>query len=223
MDQEFVFAPNHFSMECEAKPLLGIDAWEIQVYDTLYACCSENFPNSITTCCDGVGGCTLSGTIQWLPDWANDHCYEKDKNLIEDWEQHWVHESLETCCDACKFYQNCEQLFSSHPFSYLHLCIFAILADFPSSGACNRRNLVTLKYYATDDHCKTKALSAFRAMEDRFDLLDDCCRAKFPQNVSHCCEAGDNGCILSGNLHYIPVSSFAGCQLSESNRVYKEC
>ena len=64
---------------------------------------------------------------------------------------------------------------------------------------------MALKYYADIGHCNTKATSMFRALEDRFDSLDECCRAKFPQSVSDCCEAGD-GCSLSGNLKFIPVS-----------------
>jgi hypothetical protein len=53
--------------------------WENEVYNSLHDCCSDKFPNSITSCCDaaGSGGCTLSGVIQSLPDWANNHCYEK--------------------------------------------------------------------------------------------------------------------------------------------------
>jgi hypothetical protein len=49
------------------------------VYNSLHDCCSDKFPNSITSCCDaaGSGGCTLSVVVQWLPDWANNHCYEK--------------------------------------------------------------------------------------------------------------------------------------------------
>ena len=73
-------------------------------------------------------------------------------------------------------------------------------------SGCNRRHLMELRYYADVDHCETKSLSKFQAMEDRFVSLDDCCRAKFPQNISDCCEAGGNGCNLSGNLKFIPVS-----------------
>ena len=66
---------------------------------------------------------------------------------------------------------------------------------------------MTLKYYAADDHCEQKALSQFRALEERFETLEDCCRAKFQSNVSECCAAGDSECSLSGNLKFIPVSS----------------
>jgi hypothetical protein len=66
-------------MECHRKPLSEFETWENEIYDSLYGCCSDKFPNSITSCCDtaGSGGCTLSGVVQWLPDWANGHCYEK--------------------------------------------------------------------------------------------------------------------------------------------------
>ena len=64
----------------------------------------DRFPNSITSCCEALyeGGCDLSGIVQYLPDWANGHCYEKDTNLIEEWEWRWSHETLESCCDRCK-------------------------------------------------------------------------------------------------------------------------
>ena len=67
---------------------------------------------------------------------------------------------------------------------------------------------MALKYYADDKHCGAKAKSTFRALEERFDSLDECCRAKFPLHISDCCEAGGNGCALSGNIKFIPVSNF---------------
>lgn len=70
---------------------------------------------------------------------------------------------------------------------------------------------MSLKYYANDNHCDVKAISEFRAMEERFNSLEDCCRAKFPQNISDCCEAADNGCSLSGNHKFIPVSTSGIC------------
>ena len=72
---------------------------------------------------------------------------------------------------------------------------------------------MSLKYYANDNHCDVKAISEFRAMEERFDSLDDCCQAKFPQNISDCCEAAENGCLLSGNYKFIPVSTYGICHL----------
>ena len=78
--------------------------WKNEIYDTLHACCKDRFPNSITSCCEAPDedGCDLSGIVQYLPDWANGHCYEKDTNLIEEWEWRWSHETLESCCDRCK-------------------------------------------------------------------------------------------------------------------------
>jgi hypothetical protein len=78
--------------------------------------------------------------------------------------------------------------------------------DFGSTRTCNSRDLMALKYYADSKHCGTKTVSTFRALEDRFDSLDECCQTKFPQSVSECCEAGDTGCSLSGNIKFIPVS-----------------
>ena len=74
-----------------------------------------------------------------------------------------------------------------------------------------------LRYYADTDKCATKSLSKFQAMEDRFVSLDECCRAEFPQNISGCCEAGGDGCNLSGNLKYIPVSVFPWSKSSQTS------
>ena len=100
--------------------------------------------------------------------------------------------------------------FATHLSCFLNLstshydCVNFV--DFGSSNRCNRRDLMALKYYADDKQCGTKAMSVFRALEDRFDSLDECCRAKFPLAISDCCEAGDGGCALTGSFKYIPVS-----------------
>lgn len=65
---------------------------------------------------------------------------------------------------------------------------------------------MSAKFYAAGNHCDSKAMSEFQAMEERFDSLDDCCRAKFSQRVSDCCESHGDGCSLSGKLKFIPVS-----------------
>ena len=103
--QRHVFVPHNSLMECESKLFTELEAWENEIYDTLNACCRDKFPNYITSCCesDGAGGCALAGTVNWLPDWANGHCYEKDTNLIEDWEWRWAHDTLESCCGRCKY------------------------------------------------------------------------------------------------------------------------
>ena len=68
---------------------------------------------------------------------------------------------------------------------------------------------MTLKFYGAEDHCEAKAMSKFRAMEERFDSHESCCRVKFPHNVFGCCKARDGGCSLSGKVKFIPVSAFA--------------
>jgi hypothetical protein len=63
---------------------------------------------------------------------------------------------------------------------------------------------MTLNFFANGDHSDKKALSQFWSFEERlFDSLDNCCREKFPQNTSECCEAGGSCCPLSGNLKFI--------------------
>ena len=104
---QIVFAPNFSSSLCEKKLLKESEMLGNENYDTLHACCRDKFPNSVTSCCEtyGEGGCTLAGTVHWLPDWANGHCYEKDTNLVEDWEWRWAHDTLDSCCGRCKYSQ----------------------------------------------------------------------------------------------------------------------
>lgn len=102
---QLVFTPGYSAMECEMKLLSELEAWEFEIYYSLNACCREKFPNYMTSCCEatGAGGCALSGTVQWLPDWINAHCYEKDTNLIEQWEWRWAHKTVDKCCGRCKY------------------------------------------------------------------------------------------------------------------------
>lgn len=113
-EEKQVFVPNYIASACESKLLSQFKTHEPETFDTLLDCCSNKFPNSITSCCDvtGTSGCALSGSIKWLPDWANGHCYEKDTNLIEEWEMRWAHETLETCCNRCKFVESSRTLTS---------------------------------------------------------------------------------------------------------------
>lgn len=76
---QYVFYPNQEKSECNQKLLSDFEIWEYDVYDSLHDCCRDKFPNSMASCCDteGAGGCSLSGVVKWLPDWVNNHCYEK--------------------------------------------------------------------------------------------------------------------------------------------------
>ena len=109
-----MFYPDFATSECNRKLLSEFESHEIEMFTSLYDCCNDKFPNSIMTCCDtpGSGGCTLSGIVKWLPDWANGHCYKKDTACIEKWEDHWAHETLEICCGRCKSYFVCNLMFS---------------------------------------------------------------------------------------------------------------
>jgi hypothetical protein len=127
---------------------------------------------------------------------------KQDTNLVENWEKRWSHDTLDDCCGKCKFPIKLPHI---KWFIYANYTPF-MSSDFGSSSSCNRRDLMALKYYANSDFCSTKAMSKFRALEVRFDSLDDCCHTKFPQYVSDCCESSDGSCSLSGNLRFIPVS-----------------
>lgn len=87
-----------------------------------------------------------------------------------------------------------------------YFCFRHFTTDFSwDKSKCNKRLLTSLKFFASVDGCNEKPLAHFRAWEERFDSLNDCCLAKFPENVSDCCST-NAGCILSGNTKYIPVS-----------------
>jgi hypothetical protein len=71
------YYPNQEISQCHQKSSSELEVWESLVFDSLHACCSEQFPHSITSCCEAGGGCDLSGITKWVPDWSNSHCYEK--------------------------------------------------------------------------------------------------------------------------------------------------
>ena len=121
----------------------------------------------------------------------------------------WIQDSVKECCSRCRFQSLTMEYF--HLKRSLCLLVFTLLSnslDFEYASNCNERHLMAVKFFAVSDHCSIKALSEFRIWEDRFDSLDECCRAKFAQSLSYCCEkTGSHGsCILSGLLNYIPVS-----------------
>jgi len=187
------YHPNYDLMECEKTTIQELDAYENESFDSLHDCCRKAFPNSITSCChaNDAGGCEESGILKWLPDWSNSYCYAKDSTLIEDWEDVWTQDNVKQCCSR-----------------YFQL----------DSKYCNERNLETLKFFAASGHCSKKPLSEFSIWEERFDSLNDCCRTKFPETLSDCCDAKDLGsCVLSGNLRYIPNW---GSQLCYSKDAY---
>ena len=101
-----MFYPDYATSECNKKLLSEFESFEgDEIFASLLECCNDKFPNSLSTCCDtpGSGGCTMSGITKWLPDWANNQCYEKDTALIESWEQRWMHDEVENCCSQCTF------------------------------------------------------------------------------------------------------------------------
>lgn len=139
----------------------------------------------------------------------------------------WIQDSAKECCSRCRFKNDRNWMLFWPKLTLAHWCILHLIAtncsDFDYDSSCNERHLMTVKFFAATDHCGAKALSEFRVGEDRFDSLEECCRAKFTQSLSHCCEKmdGHRGCTLSGSLKYIPVSSatwwrFRNCSLSAS-------
>ena len=67
-------------------------------------CCRNKFTKSLNECCDvaGLGGCVLSGDINYVPDWIEGKCAPRDANLLADWELDWTQETMAACCDRCE-------------------------------------------------------------------------------------------------------------------------
>ena len=97
------FYPNHSTSECGQKALGEFETWESR-FESLDDCCRNTFPNSLSECCDvaGLGGCVLSGDINYVPDWIEGKCAPRDANLLADWELDWTQETMAACCDRCE-------------------------------------------------------------------------------------------------------------------------
>ena len=95
------------SSQCRQKALSDFEAWEAdERFDTLDECCLANHPYQLSECCDseGLGGCNLSGTIKYLPNWVSQSCYAKDAALMLEWESSVSHNSMSDCCETQFFY-----------------------------------------------------------------------------------------------------------------------
>ena len=228
--QQIVFIHDYTEMKCKPKLISEFEVWENDIYDTLHACCMDRFPNLITSCCEtsetsDEAGCTLSSiAFMWLPDWANGHCYEKATNLMEEWQWRWAHETSESCCSRCKFYWYAQpnNIFHCHTLKIASMHINEYLnTDFASYGGCNRRELMSQKFYATVNSCHAKAISDAEEWEEEiYDTLYACCSDRFPNSITSCCETnGEGGCPLSGIVQWLPDWANDHCYEKDTNLI----
>ena len=86
---------------CAKKPEKEFEAWERDRYDTLEECCSAKFSSyNYAQCCtqSGVGECSISGTVIYLPDWDNMSCVARSESTLAPWEVIYGADSASQCC-----------------------------------------------------------------------------------------------------------------------------
>lgn len=96
------FYPVYLSNGCSSKPGNEFESWEQERYDTLEACCADKFNYQKGVCCDspGMGGCTTSGKVVFVPDWENSKCTPRSEETLSDHDKIYAKSSRRSCCDA---------------------------------------------------------------------------------------------------------------------------
>ena len=89
---------------------------------------------------------------------------------------------------------------------------------------CGVPQLASILQYFPDhsaSQCDSKPMTEFKEFEnERFDTLDECCLAKFPNDLVNCCGAdGLGGCIESGVVKYLPDWLGEKCVSKDANYV----
>jgi hypothetical protein len=98
------FYPKYDEATCYEKPLSEFDKYSTEKYVNKNICCMEKFSNDVMTCCDsGSGECTATGKPVFLPNWQKQKCEERDSTLVTEWEADWVSNTVEECCQECKY------------------------------------------------------------------------------------------------------------------------
>lgn len=202
-----LFFPNYQEATCYQKVRAEFDAWDTEKYLTKDACCRDKFSGDMGSCCEeGEGECPLSGNVVYIPDWHRSKCVERDENLLMDWEVEWSSSNAEDCCEKCK-YVFCFFILFNGVTLFQRSCIFLKHTDFSNDKRCGA-NMSGDKFYPdyTSHQCNKKPLEEFAAYEvEVFDTLLSCCREKFPNSISSCCDAeGAGGCLESGLMKWIP-------------------
>lgn len=98
-----LYYPNYHDSRCDQKVVTEFEFWDTQKFLSKQDCCIDRFPNDINSCCKaGLGECSLSGHLVYLPDWLNQECSERDESLVAEWEIEWVSKTVGACCQKCK-------------------------------------------------------------------------------------------------------------------------
>jgi hypothetical protein len=95
------FYANQSTGLCAKKPEKEFESWERDRYDTLEECCSAKFSTyNFHQCCSqsGVGECSTSGSVMYLPDWDTKSCVARSESTLAPWEAIYGAESASQCC-----------------------------------------------------------------------------------------------------------------------------
>jgi hypothetical protein len=95
------YYPDLSAGHCGRKQLKDFDSSERERYDTLEECCSDKFSGyGYDQCCSspGMGGCTPTGTIAYLPDWYKSVCFQKSETALADHEKVVSYTTASDCC-----------------------------------------------------------------------------------------------------------------------------
>lgn len=95
------FYPDLSTGQCGRKQLKDFETYERERYDTLEECCTDKFSGySYDQCCasPGMGGCTPTGVIAYLPDWYKSVCFAKSESALAEHEKVTAYTSASKCC-----------------------------------------------------------------------------------------------------------------------------
>lgn len=99
------YYPQYDEATCYEKPLGEFDSYHTEKYVTKNYCCMQKFDADIMTCCHkGEGECTSTGSPVYIPNWAMQTCQARDSSLVPEWEKSWVSNTIEECCNECKYH-----------------------------------------------------------------------------------------------------------------------
>ena len=95
------FYPVLSSGGCARKQLKDFEPYERERYDTLEECCSDKFTGyGYDQCCSspGMGGCTPTGVVAYIPDWYKSVCFQKSQAALSEHEKVVAYTSASDCC-----------------------------------------------------------------------------------------------------------------------------
>eukprot|EP00956_Cyclotella_meneghiniana_P012599 scaffold17905_cov106-Cyclotella_meneghiniana.AAC.2 len=101
------YYPRDDESTCNAKPFSDFDDGDTNKYPSKNSCCMEKFGDDVVTCCqEGEGECVSTGTPVYIPNLTELTCQPRDSSLVPEWESGSVSNTIEECCEKCKYVMN---------------------------------------------------------------------------------------------------------------------